>query len=377
MKKNYTHPSNTFVYASCTRLIILFTLFFTILFYGCRKEENEKHEIIVHHGSSIQAAINRAHPNTEIYIEPGVYLEAIKVTKVGIRLIGQGNAKTGGVIIQNPGVEKDGIIVSKGSNDFSLINVTVQGFKENGVVLDGVDGFTISHVNVINNGEYGIFPVHSKHGIIENCTASGHSDTGIYIGQSSNIVMRFNTAYANVNGLEVENSYKVEVLDNISYNNVAGILVVLLPGLEIKTNSNILISQNVVTDNNHASFALPGQLVDAVPSGIGILILGSDQTVVEKNKVQGNNFVGIAVFSSLVLSQLQGIPLSAFADIEPNPDGNEIQNNILSNNGGAPPTNLPITVPAVDLLWDGNGINNCWSKNIYTSSYPDPLPKCK
>jgi hypothetical protein len=136
MKKNYTHPSNTFVYASCTRLIILFTLFFTILFYGCRKEENEKHEIIVHHGSSIQAAINRAHPNTEIYIEPGVYLEAIKVTKVGIRLIGQGNAKTGGVIIQNPGVEKDGIIVSKGSNDFSLINVTVQGFKENGVVLD-------------------------------------------------------------------------------------------------------------------------------------------------------------------------------------------------------------------------------------------------
>jgi parallel beta-helix repeat protein len=189
--------------------------------------------------------------------------------------------------------------------------------------------------------------------------------------------MRFNTAYANVNGLEVENSYKVEVLDNISYNNVAGILVVLLPGLEIKTNSNILISQNVVTDNNHASFALPGQLVDAVPSGIGILILGSDQTVVEKNKVQGNNFVGIAVFSSLALSQLQGIPLSAFADIEPNPDGNEIQNNILSNNGGAPPTNLPITVPAVDLLWDGNGINNCWSKNIYTSSYPDPLPKCK
>ena len=30
----------------------------------------------------------------------------------------------------------------------------------------------------------------------------GHSDTGLYVGQSSDVTMQFNTALENVNGLE-------------------------------------------------------------------------------------------------------------------------------------------------------------------------------
>ncbi|HZW71706.1 MAG TPA: hypothetical protein VFF57_12580, partial [Hanamia sp.] len=61
-------------------------------------------------------------------------------------------------------------------------------------------------------------------------------------------------------------------------------------------------------------------------------------------------------------------------DIEPNPDGTKVTNNILAHNGSAPPAGLPL--PGVDLLWDGSGTNNCWKNNTYSTAYPTPLPQC-
>jgi hypothetical protein len=96
---------------------------------------------------------------------------------------------------------------------------------------------------------------------------------------------------------------------------------------------------------------------------------------VEDNAVNGNNFSGITVFSTLVLAVLADIPPENFADIEPNPDGTIIRENILNRNGLEPPV-LDIPLPGVDLLWDGSGINNCWKDNTFKTSAPDPLPTC-
>ncbi len=333
-----------------------------------------KADIIVHAGGSIQAAVDAAEAGMLIKIEPGTYSEAVTVNKPGIKLIGITNNGVG-VIIKNPGDEENGITVTDAGDGFALQNVTVQGFEENGVLLTAVDNFSISHVTAVNNGEYGIFPVHSSHGIIDHCTASGHTDTGIYVGQSSDVDMQFNFAYENVNGLEVENSFNVNVTHNQVYNNVCGMLIDLLPGKDVKTSSNIYIANNHVYDNNHVNFGEPGELESFVPSGLGILILGADETTVEQNTVIGNNFAGITVFSVLVLGALAGIPPEAFADIEPNPDGAKIYKNVVLQNGKVPPS-LPIPLPGVDLLWDGSGINNCWSNNNFKTSYPSQLPLC-
>jgi len=328
-------------------------------------------DVIVHQGGSIQAAINGAENGSIIQIEPGTYNEAIVVNKPGIQLIGSGD----GVVIQNPGDEENGITVRDNGDGFVLKNVTVQNFEENGVFLIRVDNFLLSHVSAINDGEYGLFPVFCTHGVIEHCTATGHTDTGIYVGQSSDVQMKFNTAYANVNGLEVENSSNVTVSKNQSYDNVAGLLVIVLPGLTIKTTSNIVVANNHVYNNNHVNFAEPGNgFENFVPSGSGILIVGANQTTVEDNNVSGNNFVGIATVSTLILGALAGIPPEAFADIEPNPDGDKIVSNVLNNNGSSPPPGIPL--PGVDLLWDGSGTNNCWKSNIYSTSYPSSLPSC-
>jgi len=148
---------------------------------------------------------------------------------------------------------------------------------------------------------------------------------------------------------------------------------VLLPGLTVKTSADILVAGNRVHDNNHVNFATPGEIESFVPSGSGILVVGTDRTSVTANVVTGNHFTGIAVGSTLLLGALAGLPPEAFADIEPNPDGARIIGNNVTGNGGASP--IPF-LPAVDLLWDGSGTGNCWKGNTFGSSVPDPLPAC-
>ncbi len=320
---------------------------------------------VVPSGGSIQAAINAAAPGSVILISPGTYHEALTVAKAGIKLVGRGD-----VTIENPGDAEDGISVSDAGDGFALVNVTVRGFEENGVRLVGVDGFLLANVSAVDDGEYGLFPVFSSNGVIEHCRASGHSDTGIYVGQSHHVIIRGSVAFGNVNGIELENSSDVRAVGNETFDNVAGILVVLLPGLDVKTSADILVAGNRVHDNNHPNFAAPGEIESFVPSGSGILVVGTDRTRVSQNVVMGNAFTGIAVGSTLLLGALAGLPPEAFADIEPNPDGARITGNVVTRNGGASP--IPF-LPAVDLLWDGSG----WARNVFGSSYPASLPRCE
>jgi parallel beta-helix repeat protein len=358
--------------------------FIVIVLFGCKKDQTvltqtssdlsaAKADIVVHAGESIQAAVDVSKAGMLILIEPGIYSESITVDKAGIKLVGL--SKNGNnVIIQNPGDEEDGISVTDAGDGFVLKNVTIQNFEENGVLLDSVDNFIISHVTARNNGEYGIFPVFSLHGIIDHCMVTGHTDTGLYVGQSSDVTMEYNTATANVNGLEVENSSDVRVVNNHSFDNVCGMLIDLLPGKKIKTSNNVYVGHNYVHNNNHLNFGEDSSLEAVIPSGLGILVLGADAPTIENNIVRENNFSGITVFSSLILVALGAVDSTGF-DVEPNPDNIRINKNIVERNGTNPPPAL--ILPGVDLLWDGSGTNNCWNNNHFETSYPSPLPSCE
>jgi len=336
--------------------------------------EHRAPDVIVHAGSSIQAAVTAADAGSIIQIEPGIYNEAIVVNKPGIQLIGSAD----GVIIQNPGDADNGITVNDAGDGFVLKNVTVRNFEENGVYLTHVDNFQLSHVTAIDNGEYGLFPVFCNGGIIDHCTASGHTDTGIYVGQSSDVEMNFNAAFGNVQGLEIENSTNVTASKNQCYDNSAGISVTFLPGLTSTTSLNITVSNNHVYNNNHENFSTQdGGFENFIPAGTGILVLAGTGITVKDNNVSGNNTVGIAVISGYTLANLTGI--SAFITaIDPIPHGYKIIRNVLNNNGSAP---APIPLPAVDLLWDGPlwggaAANVCYADNNFSTSFPSPLPTC-
>lgn len=328
----------------------------------------------VRKGASIQAAVDAAIGATVIYIEPGIYKEEITVAKPGIQLIGL-RLFNREVIIENPGEADNGITVTDPGDGFVLKNVTVQNFKENGVFLIRADNFLLEHVKAINNGEYGLFPILCNKGVIKFCSATGHTDTGIYVGQSTNIGIHLSEAFANVAGFEIENCTNVVATFNRAYNNTGGFLVFLLPGLRVKTSSNITVTNNDISNNNHVNFAPPGGGFETfIPSGSGILLVGADNTTIKDNIIKGNNFVGIATVSTLVLGALAGIPPEDLADIEPNPDGARIYRNLVIKNGAVPPPGLPL--PAADLLWDGSGTNNCWKNNLFSVAYPVGLPAC-
>jgi parallel beta-helix repeat protein len=327
--------------------------------------------VVVHPGDSIQAAVDGAKPGTTIYIEPGDYAQTVVVAKARISIIGLRDALGDGVVIENPGSSANGVTVTATGSEFVLKDVVIEHFGQNGVILAGTNGFDLEGITATDNGDYGLFPVYSSHGLIDNCTARGHRDTGIYVGQSTDILVTHNAAFDNVNGIEIENSSRIVVSSNESFNNVVGVLVDLLPGLQVTVSSNIMVSGNFVHDNNHVNFAEPGDITSFEPTGTGILILGTDHTTIEGNLVLDNNSVGIGLASSLLISMLGALPPSAFAGIDPNPSHTSIVNNVVLGNGSTSP--VP-TIPGADLLWDGSGRDNFWSGNIYGSSFPLQLP---
>jgi parallel beta-helix repeat protein len=181
-------------------------------------------DAVVGPGESIQAALDAAQPGSQILLQPGLYEQAVTINKPGIKLVGDQSDPEAEVILQNPGGVENGITVTDEGDGVEITGLTVRNFEENGVLLVGVDGFLLSHITADNDGEYGLFPVRSANGVITNCGANGHEDTGIYVGLSENITVQASTASDNVNGIEIENSSHIQVTGNETFGNTAGIL---------------------------------------------------------------------------------------------------------------------------------------------------------
>lgn len=340
--------------------------------------------ITVHSGESIQAAIDAAPANTTIFVEPGVYHEsatqetALTVSKNGIALIAT-IAKA--VVLENAGGQMNGIWVSPTDslhpsdgehppcgdngntlNGFTLQGFTVRGFAEYGVYLACVDGFTLTQNLADGNQVYGLFPVRSHNGTLSaNEAQNTPLDSALYVGQSDHVVLTNNSAHDSVQGLEVENSSEITVTGNDIFDNTAGIIADIMPGLQKKDQTGVVISGNTVHDNNRPNTNGPDTSTASTPQGTGIVILGGSMVTVQNNTVTNNGFTGILVagFCSGPSSSAQQC---TNLDIDPNPEQARIVNNTLSGNGLG--TSNPILARlAADLFWDKSGQGNCWGGN--------------
>jgi parallel beta-helix repeat protein len=379
-------PTNERNRYACLLLIVLFFM------AGCRKDfatdngdtstapslsEAKKTPVMeVVAGRSIQAAINAAPDGAIIKIRPGVYQESITVNKPRITLIGDDQ-----VIIQNPGGASIGIQVRDAGDGFTLKNITIRNFEERGVELINVDGFLLSHVVAASNGEFGLFVQYSSNGTIEHCETTGQTDTGIFVGESFDVTVSQNKSHGNTIGVETENASFIRIDQNHLYDNAAGMLCLLVPGKSVTESSRLSITKNQIRSNNHTNLqTVEGELEKELPSGIGVLILGVNQAQLLENHVTYNKFTGITIVSTLALALLANIPPEAFAGNDYNPDEVRVLSNQIKNNGLAMPAEYsPKYGPFLgfDLLWDGSGTGNCWSKNQYDTSNPSPLPACQ
>lgn len=179
-------------------------------------------------------------------------------------------------------------------------------------------------------GAYGLYPVESRHVLMEDCESHGASDAGIYVGQTSDVIVRRCLATYNVAGYEFENTYRAVFENNVATKNTGGFLVFDLPGLSQYGEKNI-VRNNESFNNNTENFAPVGNIVGLTPRGTGMLILATDQLEIYGNKIYDNDTTGIALVNF-------GLAEPGNTDMKYDfyPEGIHIHNNIFTNNGGNP-----------------------------------------
>jgi len=195
-----------------------------------------------------------------------------------------------------------------------LQDFSVEDAKGDNLKVNDTNGITLRRIRSVwsqgpktENGAYALYPVLCKNVLMEECVAMGSSDAGIYVGQSDSVIIRNNTAYWNVAGIEAENSRWVEIYGNEAYDNTGGLLIFDLPGLT-QYGHTTRAYNNRIHDNNHENFAQAGNIVASIPPGSGVMILATHNVQLYDNEIKDNRTVGVAVVSyELVAALNEGV----------------------------------------------------------------------
>ncbi|MFE6099365.1 right-handed parallel beta-helix repeat-containing protein [Streptomyces laurentii] len=315
---------------------------------------------------TVQQAVDVAREGETVLIGPGVYRESVSVTKPRLVLRGTDRNK---VVFDGGLRTANGITVTGAAG--VVENLTVRNYLANGVLFTGVTdeklqrrgaggsaydpldtkrfppvrGFRATRVTSYNNGLYGIYAFDARDGVIEESYASGHADSGIYVGQCKPCatLVRGNTVERNAVGIELTNaSDQLSILGNRAAGNRVGITVNSNDLEALAPQQNAVIAGNVVTGNNSADS--PEQADGGF--GIGIGLGGGTGNRVQRNLVQGNRSVGV------IITDPSGHPAS----------GNRVEGNRVTGNG-------------TDLVLASVDPGNCFSDNRPATQSPDRLER--
>lgn len=309
--------------------------------------------------SAIASAFSSAAADSTIEMAAGTYQFTNSLnlaSKNNITVKGAGAAQT---ILDFKGQTAggDGLVQSVPSGQ--TVKVTLQDFAVQDTAGDGIKitGGTGVHVTRVSvswptrtpHGGYGIYPVQSKQVLVENCTADGASDTGIYVGQSDTIVVRNNTLTNNVSGIEIENSFNADVTANNSHDNTVGFLVFDLPNLPQVGGHNVRVYANQFVNNNHPNFGDPSGTVALVPAGTGGAVMANTKVEVFGNTFSGNTTAGFSVISCFT-AFAQATCLSGTSGYVAVPSQVYVHDNTFTNNGTNPlSANTDTTHPSYQL----------------------------
>ncbi len=252
----------------------------------------------------------------------------------------------------------EGLLVT--SDDVVLRGFAVEDSKGDGIKSKGANRIVYHDLRVewtggpkTTNGAYGVYPVESKHILIDKVTVKGASDAGIYVGQSDQIVVRNSTAAYNVAGIEIENSYNADVHDNVATHNTGGILVFDLPNLPQMGGHSVRVFNNRVETNDTPNFAPKGNIVATVPVGTGVLVMANRNVAVFGNTLGDNQSANV---------KLIAYPL-AFKDTTYNPyprdvvvrDNKHGKSGFKPAYGGSDAANAMLASLNIAVVWDGAG----------------------
>jgi parallel beta-helix repeat protein len=320
--------------------------------------------------STIQAAVDLAQPGDRVIVPPGRYHESVTISRSGITIRGSHGAvldasgfSTGIRAASGPG----GLVCPPLTlHDLAVEGLRIEGASFTGVFFRGVDGFAFRNGSYSGNRLYAVFPVCSRDGVIAGNHVEGTEDGAIYVGNSDDVLIERNHAAASVAGILVENSTDVLVRRNTTIGNTGGIVTFVLPGLPVPVTEDVVVEDNVVMHNNRPNPFAPSlqNPLSFLPTGTGILTIGADRVTVRRNRVVGNDSLGIGVTA---------LPIpNPDPRVDPDPDGVRVVDNVALRNGRAPdPLRLP--APGADLVYDGSGAGTCFAGNVFQTAFPPSL----
>jgi parallel beta-helix repeat protein len=317
--------------------------------------------------TDVQTALIQVQPNSTIAFGEGTFhFDAeLSLDVDSVTIVGAGMDDT---VLSFKGQQAgaQGLLVT--SDNFTIRDIAIEDTAGDALKIEGSDGVRMERVRVEwtggakeTNGAYGLYPVQCKNVVIDGCVAIGASDAGIYVGQSDYIVVRNNRAELNVAGIEIENSTRADVHDNIATKNTGGILVFNLPGLQVSNGSVTRVFHNEIFENNTRNFAPSGNIVGLVPTGTGMAILAAHQVEIFDNTIRDHKSINVGIISYVPTEK-------AFTDVnyDQYPTAISIHDNRISGTSDMPTgmlgallisaigeimPNGPFIVP--DIAWDG------------------------
>lgn len=309
---------------------------------------------------SLQQQLIQAQPGDVIEIPAGTHelTRGLSLTVDGVTIRGQG-IDSSVLSFRNQAQGAEGLLVS--ADNFVIQDLAIEDTVGDAIKINESENVVIRNVRtewtggpLTTNGAYGIYPVQSSNILIEGAVAIGASDAGIYVGQSTQIIVRNSRAEYNVAGIEIENSTFADVYDNVATNNTGGILVFDLPNLPVQGGRNTRVFNNQIINNNLANFAPAGNIVGEVPAGSGLMVLANDSIEVFGNEFTENQSANIMIISYFTTERPFEDP-----NYDPFPETIYIHDNVFSG-GGSMPDSEPLQALQVatgqdvpDIVWDG------------------------
>lgn len=230
--------------------------------------------------------------------------------------------------------EYDAIFVT--ADNVTVRDLHVEGYNGNGVYYDGVRGFRVARVDTVDNGAYGIYAIRSTMGVFEDSYASGHYDSGFYLGEVTrcDCVIRNVTAEANLLGYSGTGAGFITIEDSVWRDNAAGIVPNVLPNEPSPQIHTEIVDNEIVNNNNQTAFEqwhFAGSL--HAPVGSGVVIGGGSYNTIADNDIRNHSRAGVMITYMFT-----------------EPSGNAVIENRFAEND-------------LEVWWDGGGANNCFSEN--------------
>ena len=349
-------------------------------------------------GESIQAAIDKAKPGTTIKLGEGTYKDSVNISKSDIEIVGEGRSKTkievpaagdlpagkGCVDDSGPQPVVSGFCISpdqpsdpkarcenspssgpgetivKAVDDVEISRLAVTGFTGIGIIYFCADDPEVTRVYAkgAEHSEYGIAAFASEDVRFARNLTVNSGEAGIYIGDSphADATVWKNVSWNNGFGLFLRDSAHGKVLENKTFGNCLGILVLNTdesqappefrgPSIDAR---DWLVQDNDATANNRAC---PGGEEGGPISGIGIAVSSSIDIRVIGNDVFGND-------STAASDGHAGI--------------------VVLGEGGLTSRDVKVAFNTAfgnttDIVWDGQGTGNRFIENDCLTSQPDGL----